>query len=144
MLYTASAFISFHGRLEVQTENFYQSLLDDERCTAVKDTFLAFIKENRNHKERILISYQEVITDALEATFPQKNIEEKDYEIDTEITDDLSFIDIIKKAINIEEKCAGFCGDAAEGLKSLLADVPEAFVWVSNRKRRRIEKLKSL
>jgi len=144
VLYTASAFISFHGRLEEQTENFYQTLLDDERCATVKDTFLIFIKENRDHKVRVLRSYQEVITDALEAAFPLKNINENDYEIDTEITDDLSFIDIINKAINIEETCAKFCVEAAEGLKGLLADVPAAFLWVSNRKKRRLEKLKSL
>ncbi len=144
MLYTASSFISFHGRLEEKTEKFYQSLLDNERCIDAKDTIFTFVKENRKHKERIKRTYQEVITDALESNFPQKYLEEKDYEIDTDITDDLSFIDILNKAIEIEEKCNGFCRDAGESLRNLLADVPEAFIWLSQRKRRRIEKLESL
>lgn len=144
MLYTASAFISFHGRLEDEARNFYESLLDDERCKEVKDTFAAFVKENQQQKVRILRSYQEVITDALEAAFPQNNLDEKDYEIDADVTDELNFLDIIKKAIDIEETCYRFCWDAGESLSGLLADVPEAFIWVAKRKIRRKGKLESL
>ena len=144
MLYTASAFISFHGRLEDEARNFYESLMDDVRCMEVRDTFTTFVKENRRHKERILRSYQEVITDALEAAFPQNNLDEKDYEMDADVTEELSFLDIIKKAINIEETCCRFCCDAGESLSGLLADVPEAFIWVANRKTRRKGKLESL
>lgn len=143
MLYTASAFISFYSKLEDKTSNMYESLMNDKRCIEVKDTFNTFVKENRRYKERILRSYQEVITDALEAAFPQENLDENDYEIKINITDELSFQDIIKKAIETEENCYRFCRDAGESLKSLLADVPDAFSWVSKRKYRRIEHLKS-
>jgi hypothetical protein len=144
VLYTASAFISFYGRLEDEAKNFYESLIDDDRFMQAKDTLTTFVKENKRHKERIQRSYQEVITDALEAAFPKKNLEEKDYEIDTEIAEELAFSDIIKRAIDIEEKCYKFCCDAGDSLSGLLADVPEAFMWVAKRKKRRKEKLESL
>jgi hypothetical protein len=144
VLYTASSFISFYGRLEDKASNFYESLVNDERFIDVKDIFVQLLKENRNHKKRILRSYQEVITDALEAAFPKKYLEEKDYDFDTVITDKLSFSDIIKKAIDIEEKSYRFCKDVGESLGSLLADVPETFIWVARRKIQRKQRLESL
>jgi rubrerythrin len=144
MLYTASSFISFYSRLEDQARNFYENLLDDERSAKARNTLTTFVKENKRHKERIQRSYQEVITDALEAAFPKKNLDEEDYEIDTNLTDELAFNEIIRKAINVEEKCYNFCRDAGDSLSGLLADVPETFMWVAKRKKRRKEKLESL
>lgn len=144
MLNTASAFISFHGKLEDQIESFYHALAKEERFSKLKDIFLSLAKENKKHREMILRSYREVITDALEAAFPHFTLKEKDYKINTETPKELGLQDVVNKAIEIEKKSQKYCIDAGESTNGLMADVPETFEWVARRKTRRIKMLESL
>jgi hypothetical protein len=50
----------------------------------------------------------------------------------------------VAKAIGIEEKIKKFYEDAAEQSKSLMADVPRAFVRIAAKRGERIAKLKAL
>ena len=142
MLNTAGAFIRFHGEIEDKIIDFYKNLAIDERYSEGRDTFSDFSKENQKHKEMILRTYREVITDALEAAFPLRSLDEADYEINTKLTGDMNLQDVIKRAIEIEEKSQKYCVDAGESTSGLLADIPQAFEWVARRKTRRIQKLK--
>ncbi len=144
MLNTTSAFIRFHGELEDKIKEFYESLVVIDKYSAGRETFLIFIKENKKHKDMILRTYREVITDALEAAFPLNNLDEVDYEMNTKLTEDVSFRDVIERALLIEEKSYKYCRDVWESTSGLLADIPQAFEWVATRKTRRIRKLESL
>ena len=144
MLNTAGAFIRVHGELEDKIKEFYESLAAIDKYSAGRETFLTFSKENQKHKDMILRTYREVITDALEAAFPLKNLDEVDYEMNKKLTEDMSLREVIERAIEIEEKSYKYCRDAGESTIGLLADIPQAFEWVAIRKTRRIHKLESL
>jgi rubrerythrin len=137
-------FISYYSRLEDSIETFYTKLADDEKHKGTRDIFLALAKENSKHKEKVLRAYREVITDAFEGGFPLTTLKEEDYALKIELEDELNLSDVIKRAIEIEEKIRMFCEDAANSTKGLMADVPQTFEWVANRKTRRINKLESI
>ena len=144
MLNTAGAFIRFHGELEEKIKEFYERLAAIDKYSVGRENFLSFSKENQKHKDMILRTYREVITDALEAAFPLKNLDEVDYEMNTKLTEDMSLREVIERAIEIEENSYKYCRDAGESTSGLLADIPQAFEWVATRKTRRIHKLESL
>jgi hypothetical protein len=117
--------------------------MKEKKFSKYQDIFSSFIKESKQHKTLISRSYREVITDAMEAAFPLNNLNEEDYEINLTSVDKLNFSEKINKAVQIEEACKKFCIDAKESLTGLLADVPEEFGLVTERKNLRIKKLKS-
>jgi len=144
VLTTTSMFITFHGRLEDSIKTFYEKLANKEIYAGVRGAFLALAKENGEHKEMVLRVYREVITDAFEGGFPLTNLNEEDYLLETELPDETSLSDVLKMAVEIEEKSRKFCEDTASSTKGLMADVPQAFEWVAKRKTRRIGRLESL
>jgi rubrerythrin len=143
-LHTASAIISFYSRLEDQTAKFYSDVAENEKYSDGRKTFLAFAQENKKQKAMIRRTYQEVITDALEACFSFPNLHEDAYQINSELTDTLSYAEVLEKAITIEEKSYKFCTEASEKSKDLLAGIPHAFNRVAKRKAKRMLLLKSL
>ncbi len=144
MLNTASAIISFFGRLEDQIIELYEKLAANEKYSEAKDTFLALTKDNKRDKEMVQRVYQEVVTDAIETGFSFKGLNEKDYQFTTKLTEGLSYSNILRMAIDAEEKSSKFCIDASESSRSLLADIPQSFEWVAKRKNRRKKQLESL
>jgi rubrerythrin len=143
-LITASAAISFHGKLEEQAAKFYEDLARNEKYVAGKETFLAFAKENKKHGAMVLMAYRQVITDAMEACFAFTSVNESDYTFSTDLPEGASYSDALKVAMNVEEKIYKFCVDAAECSKGLLADVPQAFERLVIKKAKRKQILKSL
>jgi len=142
-LNTASAIISFYAKLEDQVANFYEQLATVESYSAGKETLQDLAKENRRHRELVERAYREVITDALEACFAF-SMNESHYIIDTDIAKKTSYPDVIKKAIEIEEKHHRFCLDAYEKSKSLMSDVAQAFGRIAKKKLSRVARLRSL
>jgi len=114
VLNTTSAFITFHGKLEDETGAFYRSLASSGRYPEAEEAFLA------------------VITDAFEGGFPLFPLNEGDYRVQTELPDDASLSDALKRAADIEETSRRFCTDAAKSTSGLMADVPQAFEWVGS------------
>jgi len=142
-LNTASSVISFYALLEDRVANFYEMLASVKNYSAGKETFLSFAKENRRHKELVERAYREVITDALEACFAF-SMSESHYIIDTDVPKEASYADVVRKAIEIEEKHHKFCVDASERSKSLMSDVPQVFARVAKKKLGRVDRLRSL
>ncbi len=140
-LQTASSCISFAKGLEEQSAKFYQGL--SQRYAEGEDIFLSFAKENGKNVVQIQRAYYGVITDAIEGCFAF-DMESGEYEIDTSLEDKASYADALAKAIEIEEKMKRFYEDAAEQSKSLMADVPRAFVGIARKRGERIAKLRSL
>jgi rubrerythrin len=140
-LNTASQVISFAKKLEEDGARLYEGLA--HRCTEDKETLISFAQENRKSVIQIERAYYGVITDALEGGFSFK-VNPENYIPDTELDENASYFDILGKAIKMEEKTVQFYIDAAEQSKSLLADVPRAFLLVAKKRSRRIPQLKSL
>lgn len=137
---TCSAIISFAEKLEDNSSKFYEELA--KKYTEGKETFLAFAKESRMNKVLVTRTYQETITDAIEACFIQINLSE--YLAETTLKEGMSYHDALKKALELEEKASKFYLDAAERSKSLLATIPRAFRKVAERRNDHKLKLKSL
>lgn len=137
---TCSAIISFAEKLESNSSKFYEELA--EKYEENKEIFLAFAKEGRKNKVLVTRTYQETITDALEACFIQ--IDLSNYLAETTLKEDMSYLDALKMAIELEEKASKFYFDAAEQSKSLLATIPRAFRKVAERRNNRQPKLESL
>ena len=144
MLNTTSAFITFHGKLEDEAGAFYELLASSGRYPEAEETFLSLAKENGKHKEMVLRTYREVVTDAFEGGFPLFPLDEEDYRVQTELPEDASLSDVLKRATEIEEKSRRFCTDAAKSTRGLMADIPQAFEWVARAKARREKELQSL
>ncbi len=137
---TCSAIISFAEKLEGNSSKFYDELA--EKYTEDKEIFLAFAKESRKNKVLVTRTYQETITDALEACFIQINL--SDYLTEPTLKEGMKYLDALKTAIELEEKAIRFYFDAAKRSESLLATIPRAFGKVAERRNNRKLKLKSL
>lgn len=137
-------FITFHGNLEDKIKSFYENLAENESDIAARDIFLELAKENIKHKDMVLRTYREIITDAFEGGFPITELDEKEYDLKTENMENVNLSDIINKAIEIEEISRRFCEDASKSINGLLVEVSQAFAWVKNKKQKRSQKLKNL
>jgi len=137
---TCSAIISFAEKLESNTSKFYEELA--KKNNEGKEIFLAFSEQSRKNKVLITRTYQETITDALEACFIQINL--SNYLAEPRSKDGMSHLDALEIAINLEEKAAKFYLDATEQSKSLLATIPRALKKVAENRKERVLKLKTL
>ena len=88
-------------------------------------------------------AYYGVISDALEGCFAF-NINEDEYGFQSTLPDKTSYSDLLHKAIDIEDKIIRFYTDAAEQSKSLMADVPRAFMLVAKKRGNRMLELRLL
>ena len=138
---TASTIISFAEGLEETSSRFYEKLA--EKYAEGKEIFLSFAKEGKENKVLLRRTYQETISDALEACFI-KGLDLNDYMVETELTEDTEYLDALKMGIELEEKATKFYYKIAEYSSSLLATLPRAFKKVAEKRNGRKTKLKLL
>ena len=141
MLHTTSEVISLARKLENESAKFYEGL--SRRYPKDEDVLLSFVKENGKNVAQIERAYYGVISDALESCFAF-SINPDDYAFKTELTEEASYSAALDKAIDLEEKIGEFYTVAAEQSKSLMADVPRAFMMVVKKRGNRVAKLRSL
>ena len=141
ILHTASEGISLSRKLETDSADFYNKLA--QKYEKDSEVLLSFASENKKNTVQIERSYYGVITDAIEGGYAF-NLETDDYTLSLEIADDAGYADVLKQAIDIENKIVQFYSDAAEQSKSLLADVPRTFMLVAKKRKTRLDKLGSL
>lgn len=139
---TASAVISFSEKLESDSSKFYEKLA--EIYERDKETFLAFAKEGKKNTVLITRTYQETISDALEAGFSFKGLNLKNYLTETTLTKRMNYSSALETAIELEEKASKFYLDLVKCSNSLLATIPKAFKKVAERRSNRKLKLKIL
>jgi rubrerythrin len=140
-LQTASSVISFARELEGESAKFYEDLA--QRFAEGEDSFLGFAKENKKNVVQIERAYYGVITDAIEGCFAF-DVESDDYAIETALAEKTGYSDALSQAIKMEETIVRFYTDAAEQSKSLMADVPRAFMVIVRKRNDRLAKLRSL
>jgi rubrerythrin len=138
---TCSGALSFAKGLENESAKFYEN--SAQQYTKEKDLFLSFVKENGEYIIQIERAYYGVISDAIEGCFAF-NIDPEKYTFEKGLSEQPGLSDVIKKALEIEEKIVLFYSDAAEQSKSLMADVPRVFKMVAKKRGLRKEKLLSL
>jgi hypothetical protein len=139
---TTSAIMSYSEKLEEQSTVFYKTLA--RRFMDQQDLFLRFSKECKKNKTHLLRTYQETISDALEATFSFEALEFPDIEYDSLMNEEVSFSDVVKGAAAIENQAAEFYTLVADQAQSLLATIPRAFTRVAKARRSRSETLLEL
>ena len=141
LLNTASQVISLARKLEEDGAAFYETLA--QRYPQHKETLLTFARENKKNISQVERAYYDVISDALEGCFAFE-LDPKEYETDTKLTDKSSLIQALQKALDMEERTAAFYTKAAEQSKSLLADVPRVFLATAKKRVKRLEELRAL
>jgi hypothetical protein len=92
----------------------------------------------------IVRTYQETISDALEACFSFKDFSLKDYIIQIDLADEIDFFAALKKALELEEKAINFYSEVAIRSESLLATITRAFQKACQRRKKSQNHLKLL
>lgn len=136
-LTTASQAVSFARELEDKSAKLYENLAQVYK--EHREAFLSLARENQKNKLWVERTYNEVISDALETGFSFKGLNEEDYLIETDLTEDRSYSDILKTVIDMEEKIQKFYLEATRQSKSFLADISRTFERVAkNRGERKL------
>lgn len=142
-LTTTSAIISFYNNLEDRVVRFYEELATNENYNSNINVFQTFADDSKKQKDMVNRRYREVITDAFESGFSFSGLNEDEYKVDTELTDDLTSFDVLQMAIKIEETLLKFCIDVSKSSKVLLTDIAQIFESVARKKAEREKLLKT-
>jgi rubrerythrin len=137
---TASAVMRIAEALEDDAAAFYEALAG--RFEAGRTVFEGFAKESRRNKTDLRRTYQETISDALEATFSFEGLAPAS--VDPGAAETPDFDEAVRRAVEIEEAAAAFYRRAAEKAQNLLATLPRAFTRVAVRRAGRLPVLASL
>ncbi len=135
---TTSSVISFAERLEDSSAAFYEALAG--QLADKKDKFLGFAKDSRLNKQTIVRTYQETISDALEACFVFEGMSLQDFVPQASATS----ADSLKAAVELEDKAVKFYQEIAERSQALLATIPRAFRRVADKRAKRKTELQAL
>jgi len=128
-------------KLENESAKFYEDLA--QRYARYADTFLSFAKENKRNIVDLNRTYNWVITDAIEGCYCL-DIDPDDYTSETGLDEEVSFSDVLNKAVEMEERIIKFYSEAAAQSKPLMADIPRAFSLVAKKRSARLAQLGSL
>ena len=130
--------------MEDEITRFYQTLAARDTFSQGRQTFHIFAQESQKHKKRVLRTYREIVSDALETSFSFTGIKTEDYSMDTELPPDITYKKALTKAEIIEAISAKFCATAGQQSQSLLAGIPQAFQRIAKRKMERKQILHTL
>ena len=129
---TASAIMTFSEKLEDDSLSLYESLAG--KFDQAKEVFLGFAKESKKNKVHLVRTYQETITDALEATFSFEGLEFPEFDFKAPLEEGTDFKGALKMTLEIEEKIPALYSDVAERAQALLATIPRAFSRVAKKR----------
>ena len=130
--------------MEDEITRFYQTLAARDTFSQGHQTFHTFAQESQKLKKRVLRTYREIVSDALETSFSFTGIKTEDYSMDTELPPDITYKKALTKAEIIEAISAKFCATAGQQSQSLLAGIPQAFQRIAKRKMERKQILHTL
>jgi len=138
---TCAAIISSTQKIERETAKFYEHLA--ERYTDDKADFLSFSKESKKNEVLITRTYQETISDALEACFIE-GLNLNNIVLARTLSRDVDFATALRMAIRLEDEATKFYSEIAERTRSLLATIPMVFKKVAKNRKNRKLKLESI
>lgn len=137
---TTSAIMSLAEKLEDDSAAFYEKLAS--RFEEGREVFQGFAEESGKNKTHLLRTYQETISDALEATFSFKGLDLSGLEVTS--PEDVSFKEALGMALDLERRVASLYRQIAEQAESLLATIPRAFLRVARKREARTEVLQEM
>jgi hypothetical protein len=109
-----------------------------------KETFLRFAKESKKNKILLVRTYQETISDALEATFSFGGLELEKYAFESTIEKGTDYKTALQSAMAIEENVSSLYEKVAEQAESLLATIPRVISKVAKKRRERKDILEKI
>jgi hypothetical protein len=139
---TAAAIIRFAEDLEDQSDKFYEEL--GSQFAPHKDRFLGFARESKKNKVLIVRTYQETITDALEACFSFEGLSLEGYAVAGLSAKGHSLAEALKMASTFEEQAIRFYSEVAVCCRSLLGTIPRAFLRVAEGRKKRLAELHTI
>lgn len=139
---TASQVVGFAEKLEDDSAAFYQTLA--ERFEAGRETFLGFARESKKNKTDLVRTYQETITDALEATFSFEGFQLPALDLAAADASAMEFAEAVRLALATERTAADLYRRVADKAQDLLAGIPRAFSRVARRRAGRMETLQAI
>jgi rubrerythrin len=139
---TTAAIIRFTEELEDRSSAFYEELT--ERWPEHKEPFQTYSRDSGKNKGWVIRTYQETISDALEANFCFEGLNLDDYVVRTTLAENTSYADALKRAIALEGMTCAFYREVAKRSESLLATIPMAFKRVAKKRGKRKVILESL
>jgi hypothetical protein len=139
---TASAVIRFSEELEDASSSFYEALA--QRFVAQSGAFGAFASDSRKSRTQVVRTYQETISDALEACYCFEGLSLGDYAPAPALPEQAGLEEAISAAIALEEQAVRFYLDVAQRSQALLATIPRAFRRVAEIRRKRKDALQSM
>lgn len=140
--HTCSSILSFAQKLEEDFKTLYETLA--RRYLAAREMFLGFSEESEKNKILVKRTYQETISDALEACYSLEGMKMEDFALEKRFRKDTGYSNALKMSIEFERKAANFYLEAADVSLSLLATIPGTFRKVAKNRKTRIQKLQSL
>ncbi|MBN2336152.1 hypothetical protein JXL21_11380 [Candidatus Bathyarchaeota archaeon] len=140
VLRTTSQIISHYEALEDRAAENYRRLA--EAHPEHMEVFTGLADENAKHRDRVIRAYRMGVTDAFEVGFTRNPVDPASYEL-TEV-DRGTLAEAVEASIDNEEKIIQFCLEAAKSSGELLPDLPDTFEWLIKRKKKRVERLRSL
>jgi predicted transcriptional regulator of viral defense system len=141
IIHTASEGMTLARKLENDSAQFYEGLA--KKFAPDAEAYLSFAKDNKKNIAQIDRAYYGVITDALEGGYAF-NLETESYVLKTAIPEKAKYADVLKQAAAMEKKIIAYYTAAAEQSRALMADVPQTFLLVAKKRKRRLEAIKSL
>lgn len=139
---TASAIIETIEAIEADSAVLYENLAS--AFPEAKEKFSKYAKENSKNKTLLVRTYQETISDALEAMFSFEGLDLESVRFDPVVSQDANLSSEADRAADIEEKTTAFYDRVAEQAESLLATIPRVISRVAKKRRARIEELRAM
>lgn len=139
---TAAAVITFCGLLEDGAAALYEEVA--RRYALYTEQATVFAAECRKSKLLVLRTYQETITDAIEAGYAFDGLRLGDPLFGVALDDAASAAEALAQTSALEAAAAAFYVDIAERSQDLLATIPGAFRRAGRTHAQRLQRLQAL
>lgn len=139
---TAATIMRFAETLEDKSATLYEQLA--AQFPQHKERWLGYARDSKKNKVLMVRTYQETITDALEACFSFEGLNLQDYAVAEFSVPGVSLAQALGRIMALEEKAVRFYSDVASRCESLLGTIPRAFRRVAEVRSKRLAELQNL
>jgi len=139
---TAAAVITFAGRLEEDSSEFYQRLADG--FPSHKELFLGFVKDGKKNKILLVRTYQETVTDALETGYSFKGLDLAASMPHVRWQQEMGLSEGVRSAVELEKQAVDFYKELTRRSDTLLSTITAAFSAIAKNRASRLPKLESI
>jgi len=136
---TAAVIISFTEELEDNSAALYREMA--QRYPEHGEAFLGFARDCEKSKVTVVRTYQETITDAIEAAYSFQGMVMPERMFGVQLKPGQSLRDALAICSLLEENAVAFYTQVADRSASLLATIPGAFRRVARTRAQRKSKL---